>query len=157
MFERFRAIFNDFDKNTPSGDRRGDLPLAPLGPMALVCGGVICLRGRQQVAEASAHQQSRWSSLPIDQHTFAGKRKIGASVETPTKFGIFCRNRRKLLEMARTHRQKAIQGLLSRFRWSPGGRIFDRFEPGSHSALFFQNSDQNICKIGAPGNAFSRF
>ena len=55
--------------------------------------------------------------------------------------GIFCRNRRKWLEMARTHRQKAIQGLLSRFRRSPGGRIFDRFEPGSLST-FFQKSDR---------------
>ena len=60
-----------------------------------------------------------------------------------SKFGDFCRNRRKWLEMARTHRQKAIQGLLSRFRWSPGGRIFGRFEPGSLST-FFQKSNLEI-------------
>ena len=57
---------------------------------------------------------------------------------TPTKFGDFCRNRRKLLEMARTHRQKAIQGLLSRFRWSPEGRIWGGSEPGS-LRTFFKN------------------
>ena len=32
--------------------------------------------------------------------------------------------------------QKAIQGLLSRFRRSPGDRIFDRCEPGSLSTFF---------------------
>ena len=57
--------------------------------------------------------------------------------------GHFGRNRRKWLEMARTHRQKAIQGLLSPFRRSPGGRIFGRFEPGSLST-FFQKSNLEI-------------
>ena len=74
----------------------------------------------------------------------------------PSKFGDFCRNRRKWLEMARTHSQKAIQGLLSPFRWSPGGRIFGRFEPGSLST-FLENTDLKNRKIGAPGTEISRF
>ena len=46
----FRAIFNDFDQNTPSGDRRGTpfIPLWANGP--LLVGGVVggeahCARG----------------------------------------------------------------------------------------------------------------
>ena len=59
----------------------------------------------------------------------------------PIKFEIFAEILENGSEMARTHRQKAIRRLLSRFRWSPRGRIFDRFEPGSLST-FFQKSDR---------------
>ena len=55
--------------------------------------------------------------------------------------------------MARTHRQKAIQGLLSRFRWSPGPSIFDGFLANLNralSALFFSNSDLKKSKIPPP-------
>ena len=50
--------------------------------------------------------------------------------------GFFGRNRRIWLETSQPTPQKAIQGLLSRFRWSPGGLIFGRFEPGSLSTFF---------------------
>ena len=59
----------------------------------------------------------------------------------------FCRNHRKSVETAQPMRQKAIQGLLSRFRWSPRGRIFGRFEPGSLSKLGPEKS-----KDGSSGN-----
>ena len=65
--------------------------------------------------------------------------------------GYFGRNRRKWLETAQPTRQKAIQGLLSRFRWSPGPSIFDRFWADLNralSALFFKN---RVSKSENPG------
>ena len=44
----------------------------------------------------------------------------------------------KWLRMARIMAQKAIRRLLSRSRWSPTGRIFDGFKPGSE-CHFFKN------------------
>ena len=62
----------------------------------------------------------------------------GARGGSLTKKMDFGRNRRKSVETAQPMRQKAIQSLLSQFRWSPRSLIFGRFEPGSLST-FFQN------------------
>ena len=65
--------------------------------------------------------------------------KGGSGVGPPR--GYFGRNRRKWLETAQPMRQKAIQSLLSRFRWSPGPSIFDGFLADLNralSALFFK-------------------
>ena len=51
-------------------------------------------------------------------------------------------------------RQKAIQRLLSRFRWSPGPSIFDRFLADLNralSALFFKIGPQQIKNPPSPG------
>ena len=47
----------------------------------------------------------------------------------------FRRNHQKMVETAQPMRQKAVQGLLSRFRWSPGPLIFDRFWADLNRAL----------------------
>ena len=68
-----------------------------------------------------------------------GKHAIG--------FGFFGGNPRKWLEPAQPTRQKAIQGLLSRFRWSPTTSIFDGFLADSNqalSALFSKIGPQKI-------------
>ena len=52
----------------------------------------------------------------------------------------------KWLRMARRMAQEAIRRLLSRSRWSPTDRIFDRFEPGSE-CHFFQKSELRELKI----------
>ena len=68
--------------------------------------------------------------------------------------GYFGRNRRKWLETAQPMRQKAIQGLLSRFRWSPTTSIFDGFLADLNralSALFFKIRLQKIENPPSPG------
>ena len=67
-------------------------------------------------------------------------------------WGGLGRNRRIWLETSQPMRQKAIQGLLSRFRWSPGPSIFDGFLADLNqalSALFFKIGSQ---KSGNPGS-----
>ena len=79
--------------------------------------------------------------MPVADPTKALARK-GRFTSVPE--GYFGRNHRKWLETAQPTRQKAIQGLLSRFRWSPRPSIFDGFFADLNralSALFFQNSD----------------
>ena len=61
--------------------------------------------------------------------------------------GYFGRNRRRRLETAQPMRQKAIQGLLSRFRWSRTTSIFDGFWADLNralSALFSKFRPQKI-------------
>ena len=75
--------------------------------------------------------------------------------------GYFGRNRRKSVETAQPMRQKAIQGLLSRFRWSRTTSIFDVSLPVLNralSALFFSESDLNKSKIPPPqgGSQYAR-
>ena len=60
-----------------------------------------------------------------------------------TKNIDFCRHRRKSVETPQPMRLKAIQGHLSRFRWSRRGQILGHFEPRSLS-IFFHNSDLKI-------------
>ena len=59
--------------------------------------------------------------------------KGGSSVGPPRRY--FGRNHRKSVETAQPLRQKAIQGLLSRFQWSPGPSIFDGFLADLNRAL----------------------
>ena len=66
----------------------------------------------------------------------------------------FGRNRRKWLETSQPMRQKAIQDLLSRFRWSPTISIFDGFLTDLNralSALFFKIGSQKSEKLGTRG------
>ena len=68
--------------------------------------------------------------------------------------GYFGRNRRIWLETAQPTRQKAIQGLLSHFRWSPGPSIFDGFLADLNralSALFSKIRPQKIENPPSPG------
>ena len=83
----------------------------------------------------------------------AHRRLKGGPASVPPR-GYFDRNRRMWLETAQPTRQKAIQGLLSRFRRSPGPWIFDGFFANLNralSALFFQKS-AILAFLGEPPN-----
>ena len=62
---------------------------------------------------------------------------------------------RKRLETTQSKRQKAIQGFLSRFRWSPIGRIFDGLE--AISECHFPQNELDVLKKEAPETEVSRF
>ena len=120
-----RAIVHDFHQNTPSGDRR-DPPFADRKQR-------IALRDPQRVQVVDEDE-------PLAQRGLKG----GSPRRSPE--GYFGRNRRKSVETAQPIRQKAVQGLLTRFRWSPTDWIFGRLELGS-LGTFFRKSDLKIASV----------
>ena len=76
-----------------------------------------------------------------------GPKGVKGGVLRRSPEGYFGRNRSIWLETAQPMRQKAIQSLLSRFRWSPTTSIFDGFLADLNralSALFSKFRPQKI-------------
>ena len=108
-----------------------------------------------------ANSQQFWSNLEalLEVHpgsllfVFDWPKGVKGEVLRRSPEGFFGRNRRKLFETAQPMCQKAIQGLLSRFRWSPTTfhfrQIFGRFERGSFSTCF-QNRTSTFQTITFP-------
>ena len=95
---------------------------------------VVCATG-------SGDLQKREAQGRYVEEALAEVVKGGTGVGPPR--GYLGLNHRKSLETAQPTRQKAIQDLLSRCRWSPGPSIFDGFLADLNralSAVFFQKS-----------------
>ena len=110
----------------------------------------------RQLPGPTGHDASFLQDSP---HTHTNKGAIGpkgvkggSGVGPPR--GYFGRNPRIWLETGQPMRQKAIQGLLSRFRRSPGPLIFDGFLADLNralSALFSKIGPQKIENSPSPG------
>ena len=82
---------------------------------------------------------------PTDAKGLKGGPRVGHPI------GVLIRNRRTWLETAPRLRQKAIQGLLGRFRWCPTISIFNGFFTGRSQAVFSKIGSRKSENPPSPG------